>query len=187
MKNFNTYLANLDMDFWHDLCAEQGELHLYKKGAYFCRAGEKSRLLGFIETGSFKLLTHDSDGEESITGFVFAGTPVGDYLNVVSKSRPRTDIVALTDAKVWVCDGSVVENIFRQNPALRIKIAEGLLAQGYDRFLDLYRKSPKERYAKLLSDCPEILQQVPLKELASYLHITPTHLSRIRREITFQE
>ena len=68
---------------------------------------------------------------------------------------------------------------------LHTKIANGLLAQTYDRFLDLYRKSPKERYSDLLAKCPEILHKVSLKELASYLQVTPTHLSRIRKEITF--
>lgn len=30
--------------------------------------------------------------------------------------------------------------------------------------------------------CPAILQMVPLKEIASYLKITPVHMSRIRRK-----
>ena len=75
--------------------------------------------------------------------------------------------------------------LFRENRALFARTAEGLLRQTYNRFLNLYGQSPKERYLALVAQCPEILQQVSLKELASYLQITPTHLSRIRKEITF--
>ncbi|TGX96558.1 Crp/Fnr family transcriptional regulator, partial [Bacteroides muris (ex Afrizal et al. 2022)] len=31
----------------------------------------------------------------------------------------------------------------------------------------------------------DLLQDITLKDLASYLQITPTYLSRIRKEITF--
>jgi len=37
-----------------------------------------------------------------------------------------------------------------------------------------------ERYAQLLNDKPEILQRIQLQHIASYLGITPEHLSRIR-------
>ena len=38
----------------------------------------------------------------------------------------------------------------------------------------------KERYLTLMEKNPELLQDVPLKYLASYLYITPQSLSRIR-------
>ena len=45
-----------------------------------------------------------------------------------------------------------------------------------------YRTPPtaKERYLTLMEENPELLQDVPLKYLASYLYITPQSLSRIR-------
>lgn len=63
--------------------------------------------------------------------------------------------------------------------------AEQLFLQTYSRYLDLYRLTSEERYLQLLERCPEILQLVPLKEIASYLKITPTHMSRIRRKQSF--
>ena len=185
MENFNTYLANIDTGFWRNICAENGMLRRYKKGDCFCRAGEAKSLLGFITTGIFKYVITDSNGNEWVTGFVFADTPVGDFLNLVSDDLTRTDIIAVTDADVFVCECFVVGCLFRENRALFARTAEGLLRQTYNRFLNLYGQSPKERYLALVAQCPEILQQVSLKELASYLQITPTHLSRIRKEITF--
>lgn len=40
-----------------------------------------------------------------------------------------------------------------------------------------------DRYASLVKNRPEIIRNVPLKIIASYLGITPQHLSYIRRKI----
>lgn len=50
---------------------------------------------------------------------------------------------------------------------------------------NLFRFTSEERYLQLLKKCPEILQMVPLKEIASYLKITPIHMSRIRHKQSF--
>ena len=42
----------------------------------------------------------------------------------------------------------------------------------------------KERYLELLRTKPNIIQNVPLKHIATYLGITDTSLSRIRKEVT---
>jgi ribosomal protein L10 len=42
----------------------------------------------------------------------------------------------------------------------------------------------KERYLSLVKEKPDLIQSVPLKQIATYLGITDTSLSRIRKEIT---
>ena len=44
--------------------------------------------------------------------------------------------------------------------------------------------SAQKRYLDLLANHPQILQEAPLKHVASYLGITDTSLSRIRKEIS---
>ena len=53
----------------------------------------------------------------------------------------------------------------------------------FRRLLDLYRKSPRQRYVALCEQYPRIVETVTLKDLSSFLLITPNHLSRIRREL----
>ncbi|MFT4095004.1 MAG: hypothetical protein QM640_15340 [Niabella sp.] len=52
------------------------------------------------------------------------------------------------------------------------------------RSLDMIRETATNRYLKLMRDKPGIIQQVPLKQIASYLGITDTSLSRIRKDIS---
>jgi hypothetical protein len=43
--------------------------------------------------------------------------------------------------------------------------------------------SPEQRYKKLISERPELLERVSLNMIASFLRITPEHLSRIRKKM----
>ncbi len=51
----------------------------------------------------------------------------------------------------------------------------------YDRYVDLYVKTPKQRYDELVNRHPDLFDLFSLKDIASFLNITPTHLSRLRR------
>lgn len=183
MDNFNTYLKHIDLDFWRELCMKQGRLRHYETGEYFCTQGLPCRVFGFIEKGMFKYTVIDSVGNENIIGFDFEGTTIADYLAAVAEVPARTSLIAKMPSDVYVCDRSVVQKLFKENPELHTVVADSLFAQVYDMYLDMFRYSPKERYEKLIVACPEILEVATLKEIASYLHITPIHLSRLRKEI----
>jgi len=62
-----------------------------------------------------------------------------------------------------------------------------ILVKGFisfkQRALSLINESAEERYETLINSRPEIFQRAPLKYIASYLGITDTSLSRIRREL----
>ena len=68
---------------------------------------------------------------------------------------------------------------------LKQDISDHLFSQVYTQYLDTYRMTTRERYKRLLLRCPEIVQSINLKDIASYLRVTPTTISNIRREITF--
>ena len=65
-------------------------------------------------------------------------------------------------------------------------IYEHLFHQIYTQYLDTYRITIREQYINLLHRCPQIVQQINLKDIASFLRVTPTTISNIRREITFE-
>ena len=44
--------------------------------------------------------------------------------------------------------------------------------------------SPEELYLKMLTERPRIIETVPQHMIASYLNITPEHLSRVRKKIS---
>ena len=60
---------------------------------------------------------------------------------------------------------------------------KALFNMAFMRLLNLYRKSPRQRYMELCEQYPKMVETVTLKDLSSFLLITPNHLSRIRREL----
>lgn len=186
MTDFNSYVDKIDTNLLRDICLRQGELCHYKKGEYFLHQGETRQCnWGFIEKGYFKYSVVDEDGNINITGFAFSHTPIGDYPSLIKNTPVTTDIIAATEADVFVCKRNIIDELFAKEPTLHRIISDEIFLQTYNRFLNMYRLSSKERYIQLLSECPNILQVITLKEIASYLQITPTHLSRIRKAITF--
>ena len=139
--------------------------------------------MGFIESGYFKHIVRDFKGKEQIIGFSFKDALVGDYLSILENADARCEIVAVKKSKVIICEGDIVKEVMSRHTEARQELSKRIIRQTYDRLIDLYKKSPKERYLYLIKSCPEILQQITLKELASYLKITPTYLSRIRKSL----
>lgn len=187
MKKFNTYIDAIDMTYWRELCSRKGTLTYYRKGEPFVWCGDLIKHFGFIRKGYFKYTLTNAKGDESITGFAFEGCIVGDFLSTMHEKPIKTNIIAATDAEVMQCPASELKCQLENSPVQYRMLAEGLFNQAYTQYLSLHTLSPKARYLALLNSCPELLQNITLKELASYLQITPTHLSRIRKELTFAD
>ncbi len=183
LKELADYSGISDMDFWRKVCAEEGAMRRYRKGECLQRCGEVPRVWGLVVKGYFKFVVATSEGEERICGFAFAHSLVGDYEACVNHRSALMDIVAVTEAEVLTCTTAVLRRVLTENPRIHLSLADSLLQQLYGSFTDLYRFTPRERYLWMLKKYPGLLQHITLKELASFLQITPTHLSRIRKQL----
>lgn len=138
-----------------------------------------------MESGIFKYSVFNATEQKYYnTGFAFTDEFIADYPGCLYGLPSETDIQALKAATVYVCRAEDMEELFEKNPESQ-KIArtnaEQLFLQTWTRYVQMYSLSPEERYRMLLSRCPDMLQDISLKEIASYLKITPTHMSRIRK------
>ena len=189
MRPFNSYTEGLDLEFLKDYCTTEGELRQFSKGDYFESEGHCSKWIAFVKSGYFKYLVDNKiSGKQYITGIAFENEFVADYPNCLYQRKSQVSIVAGIDSEVYLIKGETLRIMYEQDPvALRIgkDLGEKLFTQTYTRFLDSYRLDPRGRYEKLLSRCPHIVQRLSLKEIASFLNVTPKTISLIRKEITF--
>ena len=188
MIGFNTYIEGLDLSELKTYFVNHGRSTQYAKGDYFVKEGEESRFIAYIECGYFNYKVHNSsEGKDYITGFAFEGEFVGDYPNCLSGKTSEVTIVAGTSCKVYQLAGEELCNLLDSDGMrdLKLAISDHLFSQVYTQYLDTYRMTTRERYKRLLLRCPEIVQSINLKDIASYLKVTPTTISNIRREITF--
>jgi len=97
------------------------------------------------------------------------------------------NIVALTDGEGWKITHAVFMDLLKTVKGLGEggrNWMSGQLFMSEQRQLDLLVKTASERYAALLAKDPDLLEEIPLKYLASYLGVKDTSLSRIRKQIS---
>ena len=183
-SNFNTYYENIDHDFWRKLCVEQGVLRSYDKGDYFIERGQVGRYIGFVKSGTLKYVAYDADGSESVVGLEFAGEFVADFPFSLYGKKSRVSIVAVTPSEIYCISAREVGMRMKSDEELYRAVAEANVALFdtiYDRYIDLHVKSVQERYNELIDKYKDIFSYFSLKDIASFLNITPTHLSRLRK------
>lgn len=186
-KSFNSYQDNLDLEFLRKFCMEYGTLKIFSRGEVLESVGLASKWIGYIVKGCFNYKLHNTiQGKDYITGFAFENEFVADYPNCLYGQEAVVTIEAETQSEVYLIDGKELLNIYKTdvyNNQIGREIAEALFVQTYTNLLDQYRFDAHSRYVRLLNRCPQIIQLVSLKNISSYLNISPQMLSKIRKSI----
>ena len=168
-----------------------GETVDYRRGERLETEGEPARWCAFVERGQFKYVVRGiSDGREHIAWFSLKGEFVGAYPDMLEGRPSQATIQAMKVSRVVRISGEQLLQFFRQDMEtmeLRGLVAEHLLRQFQIRSNLLLVADSHERYLSLLRRCPGIIHDVPLKELASFIGVTQQMLSKIRKEITFEQ
>jgi len=189
-QNFNSYKEGLDLEFLRDYCLEHGEKRMMERGDTLEEAGKPSRWVAYVEKGCFKYMVHNSEeGKDYCTGFAFEGEFVADYPYCLYGDKAEITIEADMPCVVRIIEGAELQRMFDEDiDKMRIgwQILCNLFKMVYVRELDHYRYTARSRYRRLLNRCPQVVQLLSLKDIASFLNITPTYLSKLRREITYQ-
>lgn len=186
MDEFNPYISTIDINYWRDLCVREGELRHYEAGDFFLEAGRIGRFIGFIKEGTLKYAAVDSDGNEHIINLEFAGEFVADFPNSLYGVPSKVSIKVNSPSEIYCVPTSTLRNRLLTDKDFQLIVAktrENLFRQVYDRLIESYTVTPINRYVELLSKYPQLFEMFQLKDIASFLRITPGHLSRLRKEI----
>jgi CRP-like cAMP-binding protein len=156
-----------------------------KKNKFLVKPGMDCNFLAFIQKGSFRVYYFDISGKEIITWFSFSNMVITDLLGLYTTGKAQFYIEALEDCVIYKISKQGLEMLYDKFPIYREfgrKFAEEALTMLMKRTMSLHTKSAENRYKELL-EIPDFMQKIPLKYLASFLGITDTSLSRIRRKI----
>lgn len=189
MEDFNSYMGNIDTDFFKALCFNHGILQHYKRNEFILQEGDVGSFFGFIVSGVVKYTcTNRTESKAYNVGFSFANEFLADYPACLYDMKSELNIQTITPCDIYICSSEYLSQELeknKENQQIARVAAEQMFFQSYSRYLDLFRYTPEERYLQLLKRCPAILQMVSLKDIASYLKITPVHMSRIRHKQSF--
>lgn len=187
MKQFNLQFNHLKLEQLKQFFLKHGTCIELKKGERFSIQGKMNHRGAYIENGLLRYTRVDERGNIHIVGYAFSEEFTGSLCTFIEPNQPSlVTIEAVCDTKICYILYSKLEEFFATNTeTIQIKcthIEQSYLLM-YHRLLDMYCKTTEELYLDLLNRCPDIQKYITLKEIASFLGVTPETISRIRRKL----
>lgn len=157
------------------------------RNEFLLREGKISNEYLLLESGFVRAFAHDTEGTEVTTAFYSPGSAVFEVASFFQRIPAQENIQAIADSRGWMLTFEDLNHLFHAHAAFR-EFGRTVLVKGFaalkERMLSTIAETAEQRYVQLLQHNPQIFQQVPLKHIASYLGVTDTSLSRIRKELT---
>jgi CRP-like cAMP-binding protein len=157
------------------------------RNALILEAGNVSNMYYLLESGFLRAFTIDVEGNEVTTAFYCPGNVVFEPYSFFMRAPSGESFQAITDCSAYQVSFEKLNMLFHSIPEFR-ELGRGILVKEFaaykKRTLALINRSAEERYADLFETSRELFQVAQLKHIASYLGITDTSLSRIRRDFS---
>jgi CRP-like cAMP-binding protein len=130
------------------------------------------------------------DGEQITIYITTENNLIAAFDSLMTGTVSNEVIECLEPCELLVLKKADLENLYYQIPLMNElirKVLEQILTQFQQSLTSFILDKPEERYTKLVARNPQIQQRVPQHMLATYLGITATSLSRIRKRIVEKE
>lgn len=185
-------LINYLLQFGHlnqqqiDLIKSKVVIKTTKKDNYYHEAGRIPREIIFLTEGIMRVCYYNNKGEEITKYFLEENRFIAD-VNSYNQGIPSTEYLqAITDCEYIVLSKTALDDLSQTivgwDPIIA-KITAKALAEKVNRISSMMPADATERYLTFLNNFPMLANRIPLSYLASYLGITQSSLSRIRRTI----
>jgi signal-transduction protein with cAMP-binding, CBS, and nucleotidyltransferase domain len=138
----------------------------------------------FITKGLIRVLITDNQGTEHTIHFALENQFIADYSNFIQKQSSLYSLQTLEETQVVILPRSAIEWGYKnlnEGQKMGRLIAEFYFIYQDDRIKNMYARTPKQRYDIITDVFPNIHNRVPQHMIASYLGITPVHLSRLKK------
>jgi len=157
-----------------------------KKRTTLVKVGEVENHLNFIEKGSIRLFIPKEENDITF-GFCFKGQFMSAYDSFLTQLPSNYQTETLTETILWRLTFDDLKDIYAHtkigNTIGRVT-AENLFLMKSKRELSLLNDTAERRYLNLFTERPQLIKEIPLKYIASYIGVTPQALSRIRKRIS---
>ncbi|TAE30003.1 MAG: Crp/Fnr family transcriptional regulator [Cytophagales bacterium] len=183
-KAFSTQVELTESD--KEICAPYFELITFSKNSIVEEENRVPRYLYFIVKGFMRLFYYDDNGDEVTTFIASSNAFITPFLEFIHERKSKENLECITDCDVYKAERISLMELINKNENFKqfsLTIFEQAIATTQLRANDLATLTAELRYKKLLEQQPDIIQNVPVQYIASYLGIKPQSLSRIRRQL----
>jgi CRP-like cAMP-binding protein len=157
-----------------------------RKGDFLIQKRQISKEIVLIKSGALRSFYVNNEGNEITNCITFENEFMAAFASFITQKPTEENIQALFDTELEVISHEDIEHLYENSiywqKTGRI-IAEMQYINLEQRVLSFQKLTGKERYEMLFKNHPNYIQFIPLQYLASFLGVTPRHLSRIRKAV----
>ncbi|MDP5077620.1 MAG: Crp/Fnr family transcriptional regulator [Nonlabens sp.] len=187
IKSYLNQIASISDADW-DFFTSKLKRRAIAKKEVFLKMGSIENYISFVEEGVVRLFIPDKEDDKELTfGFCFKDQFVSAYDSFLTRTPSAYQLQALTKTTLLSITYDDLQEVYRKTQIGNLigrLTAERLLLQKSKRELYLLNLTAEERYLKLFSERPQLLKEIPLKFISSYIGVTAQALSRIRKRIS---
>ena len=162
------------------------ETKTLKRKQFLLTEGEVCKYSAFVTAGCLRAYTVDKGGVEHVLSFAPPDWWMADIYSLITQKPGTLYIEALEDTQLILLSKVNQEKLYLSVPKFerffRILIEKSLVAN-QQRIIDNLSLSAEERYNIFCKRYPTLIDQLPQKQLASYIGVTPEFFSRMRSDM----
>jgi CRP-like cAMP-binding protein len=147
--------------------------------------GQLCGTINYVQRGALRAFYRDDDDNESIIMFAIQDWWITDIYSFANEKPAMLHIDALEDSVVLQLQKQQLEQLYIRVPKFekffRIMMQNAYIREQL-RIIQNLSMPAAERYDNFLKKYPQFVNRVPLKQIASYLGITPEFLSVLRKK-----
>lgn len=153
---------------------------------FLLKEGQQCDKIYYVQSGVLRAYFRDREGNDNIIMFALSDWWITDMNSFITGNKAMLHIDALEDSNVLVLHKDDLEKLYVNVPAFE-KFFRIIMQNSYIReqlrTIQNLALPAEERYLNFLKKYPQVVERVPLKQIASYLGITPEFLSVIRKKL----
>ncbi len=161
------------------------QLQQLGKNEHFVDEGKIANHIAFVKSGYLRVY-FNKDGSEITRDISSTNSFMTSLTSFVTK-KPSFEIVsAITECELLLIGREDLNYLYQNYNNWQMigrRVVEEMFVRLQNRVYSLLTSSAEERYIELMNNRPDILKNIPLQYIASYLGITSQSLSRLRRKI----
>ncbi|MDN3672594.1 Crp/Fnr family transcriptional regulator [Flavobacterium branchiarum] len=169
-----------------ELCGQYFEPVFFLKNSILEKEGQVPKYLYFVLSGFARLFHHNSKGNEVTTNINCPTGFITSYMHFINQTKSDENLQCVTDCELLRITKTNLDLLIDQSIIFKdfsISVFQQALFYHESRSKELAILTAEERYLKLMKNYPDILQNVPLHYIASFLGMNPKSLSRVRKEM----
>lgn len=181
IKQFSPQITDLELDY----IVAKFQIKEVDKDKFLIKQGKVCNEFSIIKSCCFKIFYNTDKGDEVNVWFAFEQTPTTEMHSFITRQPSHFNIQAIEKSEVYTASYNDIQQLYKQfNPFQNfgLRLTEMILVKSIERLNAFQTQTAEERYEKLFEN-PDYLKRIPLKDLASFLGVTPNSLSRLRNNI----